>query len=568
MKFYSRPSVQQILIFLILGLVWRILFLPFSQGSYTDGLLQLTVFERGLTYWPPMTAVLARLFSWIPGLGLEAAGRLVASFCGAAMIIPIHAIGLRLFGKRAAFWAMAAWTASPMALRWSLQPMSDMPMALFVTGSLACLLLTFESARPDLFPGEQPEGAGKAKQHLKWLWLASIFALMGVLTRYQAILWVIPLFGGIIYFHRCAQIARFKIWMTLVPWIVLPLWLLKGGLDPILEHFDQFGERAGSGFLSTLIQIYWYFLEEFVMRIPYFLTWGLTGFGLYGIFRTHWGTPRLRWSGYVTLYLVAVLLILQSVFAAFQERYLLPLLPLACLFVGHGIAIWWRHMETHPRWFWGLTIPAFGYAILISMLVGVYQSNPFLDLKQASLYVRNQLNPTPDQRILTNASFNPQLGPVKVRYWTGREDVEALVVNRETQPVRIEGSLDTSPLRGDDIIVLSSLYLDPSMGLSFHQFAGWLADSLPAEVLIQFDRRAYPIFPDLLQEAPGWTHTPMVTQRRYHAQRFQTLVLQVRGDPEAGLLEAPRPVLPERGARMENLIEELEQTQEAIEQLQ
>ena len=66
------------------NLVWRAAWLPASQGAYTDGILQLSMFdpELGLTYWPPLYPVLSLLFAWIPGVGYEGSARFVSVLAG------------------------------------------------------------------------------------------------------------------------------------------------------------------------------------------------------------------------------------------------------------------------------------------------------------------------------------------------------------------------------------------------------------------------------------------------------------------------------------------------------
>src|SRR5262249_7060362 len=83
-------------------------------------------------------------------------------------------------------------------------------------------------------------------------------------------------------------------------------------------------------------------------------------FFLYGLMRVNWGTVRLRWSGYAALYLTLAILALQAVFSSFQERYLLPLLPLVCLYAGHGLGTWERRMEKRGLRFWVVAGPALG----------------------------------------------------------------------------------------------------------------------------------------------------------------------------------------------------------------
>src|SRR5689334_15471093 len=107
----QRISIERLIgIFIGINLIWRFAFWPYSRSSYSDGILQIDCFRMGPTlgFWPPLFALLTRTVSWIPGVGLEEGGRLIATLCGACVVWPLAAIAKRLFGARAALWAMIA----------------------------------------------------------------------------------------------------------------------------------------------------------------------------------------------------------------------------------------------------------------------------------------------------------------------------------------------------------------------------------------------------------------------------------------------------------------------------
>src|SRR5690606_18897494 len=115
------------------------------------------------------------------------------------------------------------------------------------------------------------------------------------------------------------------LWLTLLPWLAFPAWLLRGGLAPLVNHFQQISQRAETGgALLTFLNVYYLQFEDFLLYSPYFMTWGICGFLLYGLFRTRWETARLRWVGWLALYAGLAILGSQAVFSSFQERYLLP----------------------------------------------------------------------------------------------------------------------------------------------------------------------------------------------------------------------------------------------------
>jgi hypothetical protein len=522
--------------FFVAALLWRGLFLPFNQGCYTDGILQIECFRYGMTYWPPLYAVMARMLAWIPGVDLEAAGRTVALLAGALAVWPLGALARRLFGLRAAFWTMTVWLASPLAMRWSVQVMTDMPAAALWIGALAALAIAVEGYLPGLFPDGEGRMADPTRGN-RWLLIATGLAAMTTLTRYQGIL-LLPLTAVAAW--RLAAMGRalpnrsWNPWLTQAVWVAVPVWVLRMGMGPLRNHFGQIGERAGGqGFANALLHVYWNMFESFLAVSPYCVTYGLFGFLLYGLMRTNWATARLRWMGWAALYLTLAILILQSVFSSFQERYLLPLIPLVCLFAGHGLAAWERKMGERSWRFWILAGPAVLYGLCFSALVAVFQGSPFLDIKQAAATVRSLELPA-DRRIVTNEVYNDVvsegIGAPKVNFWSGGHPV---------------ARLGETSLKPGDVVLVSSWYAgSPSQYL---RVVEQLKSSPAIEAIGEpIGYTAVPLLPDLMTSPQlvdsrrplpiSLNQNPMAWNMRYMPQSFQTTLLRVR-DLNAELIE-------------------------------
>ena len=536
---------------MMIALGWRALFWPVSDGAYTDGILAIDTFRFGLSYWPPLFALEARCLAWIPGVDLEGAGRLVALLAGALILWPLAALARRLFGARAAGWTMAAWILSPIATRWSLQVMTDIPMLALWTAALAGIALAAEAAHPGLFAsdGGTPEPPADMRVALRWLLLANMAAALATLTRYQGILLAPPL---ALAAWRLGRTRRLPMALTLLPWLAVALWLARQGPGPLLDHLAQFRQRAGAGGdLGTTALNYWQLGESFVMAAPYFFTYGIFGFAVYGLLRVQWATVRLRWAGWVALWLVLAVLALQSAFQSFQERYLAPLLPVVCLLAGHGLAVWQRRCA-RSRWrFWLVAGPALGHALLMTVLVAAWQGRPFAEFKRAAQLAGLHADGT-DAVIYTNEMYNEtvdaRVGPPKAIFWSGH-------------PVR-RLPPDLAGLRPGDLVILSSWYAGPPE--AYVQKTELLAQRLPASILGRFDRTAIPLLPDLMAHLVpvGLNQNPLALGFRYQPQPFQTAVLQVTGEREIG--PAPPPMAdpdPERADRLR----ELETMQQQIE---
>jgi 4-amino-4-deoxy-L-arabinose transferase-like glycosyltransferase len=538
-----QRSTVFLLGFFLAALAWRAAFLPACDGSYTDGILQVECFRYGLTYWPPLYALMARVTSWIPGFGLEGGGRAASLLAGALVMLPLGAMGRRLFGLRAAFWAMAAWLVAPMALRWSLQVMTDMPMTALWTGALAALVIAVEAFLPELFPDGQGR-APRPRQGLQWLALATLLGVLAALTRYQGVL-LAPL--TLLAAWRLAPVARARggrpgrLWATQLGWLLVVAWALRHGTAPLANHFAQIHQRAGDqGAMFSLVQVYLNMFESFLLLSPYFFAYGLFGFMLFGLLRVNWATARLRWLGWMALGLTLAVLALQSVFSSFQERYLLPLLPLACLFAGHGLATWERHCEGRQWRFWGLAGPTLAHALVMGALVGAWQGTPFRDIKQAARFIRDHVSAAAGRRVVTNEFYNDKIGAVKVNFWSGG------------RPVTMLG---TTRLVTGDLVLVSSFYAggpDPYMRLIQTLKANPAIEPMHAP----FGCRSIPLFPDLMPEP--YNQNPMAWNLRYAPQSFQTTVFRVRGYDEVKPTETPPPIAPTGPTTSEQRLKELQ----------
>ena len=546
----SRPALI-LLVFALICALWRALWLPFSQSSYTDGLLQVDMFRFGVGYWPPLYALLARLFAWIPGLGLEGAGRLVSFLCGVGVTVPLGVLTARLLGWRAARWAMAVWIVSPIATRWSLQVMTDMPLLLFWTAALMALVLAAEKFRPELFPAAEPPLAADPRAGASLLLLASFCGVLATLTRFQGLFLLPLILLACLRLPPAGAIPPARRWLALAPWLAFPAWLLRGGAAPLLNHFQQIGERAQSASaLQTFLNIYWFQFEDFILYSPYFITWGLFGFFLYGLFRTNWSTPRLRWVGFAGLFLAFAILALQAVFSSFQSRYLLPLGPFVCLFAGHGFATWERHTAACPRRFWLLAGPSLLLALLVSAAVATFQGSPFLDIKQAARAIAEQ-QPAETARIYSNEVYNAKIGAAKLAFWLDQREILPIPLT-QTRSGELMLMVDQMVPNTGDIIVVSSAYGGTE---NYGRIIETIRRYLHVEELGRFNHTLYPIDPDIMQE-PGTHQNPLALSYRYRPQRFQTIVLRVASRPAA--VDTTPPVLPAESEATTNAIQDLE----------
>jgi len=526
-----------------------------SQGAYTDGILQITAFKNGLTYWPPLYTALSYFFAWVPGVGLEGSARFISVVSGSVAVLPIWAIAKRLFGQRASVMAMILYTLSPIPLRWSEQVMTDALFMALWMGCLAVAMIATHKIWPELFEQTGEKAKPDPPGGFKWLLIASFLGALATLTRYQGA-FLLPVLVAIALRFRNAKdeskpTPPYVPEVTLAPWVLFPLWLLLAKLisaqtdgQGIAKHGKQIAERMGQNWVETAVN-YWYVFEQFVLCSPYFITYGIFGFFLYGLFRIKYSTRRILTSTVAAGSLTLAILLLQAAFQAFQCRYILPIVPFVIIAAGHGMAVWERHCEKHPWRFWSLAIPTFAYALIFSSLVALYQGGPFLDLKKAGQWIRE--NAPADARVVTTEHYNEDIGAPKLSFWSGGRKVEPFV-SQDLQP--------------GDYIVLPSFYgaagikISEQFGLGGLNEANTLADILlqkeyakaardaisqyPAQLAQVFRYSTFPLLPDIMEE-PMLTHTnPLSWYLRYHRQYFQTAVLKVVTFEEADKADQKR----------------------------
>ncbi len=498
--------------------LWRLAWLPASRGAYTDGILQIDLWRNGLTYWPPLYATLTRLFVLVPGMDLEAAARGLSLVAGTLAVAPLLAIARRLFGDRAALLAAICYTVSPIPLRWSLQVMTDATFAALWMGCLAALTIAASARWPQLFDPGPSAPTPRPDEASKWFLLASLAGALAMLTRYQGIL-LLPLVALVVWrsgrgAEGPSSAGKYHPALIGLPWVVVPLWFLRQGWAPLEMHLAQIGERTSPGSTAQTLLNYWYVFEEFVLDGPYFVTYGIFGFFLYGLFRAQFATPRLRLSGWVALYLALSLLALQSVFQAFQSRYLLPLVPLVCIAAGHGLAVWERRCKERPLRFWGLAGPAWSYGLVFSSLVAFYQGSPFVDIKEAARWVSREAEP--GARLVSTERYNRQIGPAKVVFWSRREVGWLPAV------------LEAEALLPGDYVILPSFYGGLAAGgwREYQTLKRDLVTRYGAQTVYVAPYVTYPLLPDIMEEP--LTHTnPLWWYLRYQPQRFETTVLRI-----------------------------------------
>ncbi|MEO8376564.1 MAG: glycosyltransferase family 39 protein, partial [Candidatus Sumerlaeota bacterium] len=478
-----------LLAFVIINAVLRLLLLPVNTGEYTDGVLQLTQFYEPTAIWPPLYTALCWPLSLI--VGQMWSGRIISVLFSSAAVIPIYMMALRCFGARAAVFAALVYTVAPASLRWAPRVMTDATFSFFFW--CACERLLAAQAALD---------RDEANRSLAW---ACAWGTLATATRYQGFMLIPPVIAVAIYLWRTQRFFPLKGVMSILMYSLILPWLLHVGT----LHATQFEQRtAGLGMWKTFLIT----AEPFVLYMPYFLTYPVAILAMLGM---NQGRSRPRHSMMpITLYVFAVLLVTQSLFASFQERYFLPFFGLCYIWAGLGLAIVdHRYRRKYPRIRPYVPIVTAVWSLFISALVMIGSREAFGDVRAAAKYIKEYSRQSSAERVYTNegwtaiqsrATIAPQM-----RFFSGRM---IYYLGDEY----FEGSI---PLREGDIVVLSSRYGAEVQGPV-------LAQHYRLKELKTFSSVVTPIFPDIMS-IPRTDQSMMAWAYRYEPQQFFTTVLRV-----------------------------------------
>ncbi|MBN1902259.1 glycosyltransferase family 39 protein [Candidatus Sumerlaeota bacterium] len=465
----------------IFNFLLKIALIGINRAEYTDGILQITLFSNPNRLYPPLFTILVHILTPI-FRNPELAGRFISVLSGSLLAIPVFLLTRRIFDKTAAFFAGVVFTVSPMALRWSLHSMTDMIFALIFFLAVSSWIHAAADSRKD---------------SRKAFTAATVLAVLATLTRYQGVLLAPPILFLLVMISMRQRRFPWKETAWQILWALPVLWIYFYGF----RHPQQFVERAGNSPGQTVILILNVF-ESFLAYSPYFLTLPVFFFMLAGLFYPGgYRNERAILLG-IFLYMVTSLLLLQSAFSSFQSRYLLPLLPMAAVFAGRGMAalkIFWKR---RPLVFNILFIVTILYGIGFGLTSVFLQRETFGDLKEAALFLRELPHGV---KIYSNETYK-DLGPVKMRFWSKR-DIESFDVSRD--------------FPSGAFVCFSSAY---GGFQSFEEYN--LKFKYRANLLRTYGAEIVPLLPDVMQE-PYSHQNPLAMTFRYTTQYFITAIYKI-----------------------------------------
>lgn len=482
-----------LLIFALINLCLRLMLLPINQAEYTDGIIQVTQFGQLTGIYPPLYTALC----WPLGLIMPPhwAGRVISTLFSAAGVIPLYLMARRSFGMRAAVFTGVVYTVAPVALRWSPRVMTDATFAFFFWFACERLLAA--------------QGSRTREDVDRCLMVTCILGAAAALTRYQGLMLLPPVLLLAWHHWRVRGIIAWRgvSWSLL---FALPfVWSWYAGNI----HGEQFLERTRAlGPMMTFIIT----AEPFVLLIPYFLTYPVAIMALLGIYV---GNGRKKYAlTPISIYVFVVLIIVQSLFSSFQERYLLPVFGFLYIWAGLGLAVIDdRCRRKFPRWRPYAPIVVAVSSLFVAVLVLLGGRQAFGDVARASHEAGAMVRNAPEARIHTTEQYRQGIYGIKVAYYS-------------RQPVRYLDAQKLGASIGEinpgDVLVLSSR--DDLLAMA-GQVGGWptlLSRYFELEEVARHHSVLTPVFPDLMQNR-SIEQSPVAWLYRYQPQNFDTVVLRV-----------------------------------------
>lgn len=482
------PGVWMVL---AVSLALKLALIGLNGGEYTDGIIQLQLWDSPVVFFPPGYSASVWLFKAV-GVDLLYSGRLVSIVASVGTLWVFYLLARSITNdEREAFWALLFLALSPIFNRWSLRVMTD---------SLFCLL--FVQCCRELYLAGTDRGRSVAGL-IAWTGAAA-------LTRYQG-LYFLPFAVFLFYRNGFRNSIRpslhngFYYFLALSFWGALVYWIAIRGFG----HQEQFIERGSMGFWITL-SAYYSMFETYILYWPWAVTYGLFVLGVFGLLPCNFSQENYRGVVLFFWMTVAVFLVAQSLFLSFQYRYMLPIVPLWCLVAARG---WktvrpWFQAEEKQRAVYALVV---ANLVLMTAAVLYFQRATFADLSKSAeaLKVAGR-----NARIVSDETYREGVYNVKMKFWSGMD---------------MEYYYQTE-LKTGDVVVLHNAYSDLAKEaekiqsrFEYTQLGVWRSDSVWGEFA------TLPLLPDIMVLPQGvpLTSNPPCMNFRFVPQYYYSVILRL-----------------------------------------
>jgi len=471
----------------VMGIATRLPLLKLATAETTDGILCLTYFSPSLVQTPRFVIFPGYpILLWAGQvLGMDGIqwGRALSALAGLLFLIPLWKFSKRWVSAETAGIICLFALFSPLMWQWSLKVMTDTLFLMAFWWSL-----------------ERLTRAAAQKDPKAWL-QSCLWGGAAALIRPEGFL-LLPwlLFYGERFTGNGRWLRRAVVLLT---WAVPASFLAARFPTLLLAYREGLGLAGGASevqhpIANFLEHAFAYFTQPIFVFTPFLFLISLAG--LRRMLRREDGEGDVFRGVLIPLYLL--LLVSRLIPTTYQDRHLLPFLPLFVVGAGFEVECFFR--ERLKKW-GDLKVLLTKNALLCLVLVLqvffsfsalLYQRDSFGDIRRSAEFVKS----LPPGAVLYSDEVP------KTQYWSGRE------IRPITYP------FEPSP---GVYVILHSFYTNRLLFVSGH-----LRDKYGAQIIYENHSQVMPLLTDVMEDL-SLQNRPRATSHRFEWQFFRSVVYEI-----------------------------------------
>ncbi len=496
---------------LLASLIVKLGLLGFNRGEYTDGILQLTLFQHDVPYFPPFYTICCLILEQA-GLSPLIAGQLVSILASSLVVIPLYWLAKILTSdRRIPIWTVWFYLVAPIQNRWAIRVMTDALFCALFVAALAAFVAALSSQKNAM---------------RKPLLLCLFWAGLASLTRYHGLIFL-PLMAWLIWRRSGAPDSREQkltkpvswawIMPALLPWAGLAFWIITRGFG----HGTQFAERATSfGWLNTVLA-YSVYLEAWIIYLPWAITYPLAILALVGFFVLLKKEADEIAVARIILFLFAIWWFVQTAFQSFQYRYWLPLIPLFCLLGAYGCHELQERYSLSGGFGWPRLIVPLTLLFGISMTIAVWVLQRDSWANAAALgHLAAEL--PAETRLWSDEIYGSTAVNPKIRFYAGRDDILPIYASKQ-----FGGEI---PFADGDVLLLHPGAYSQMEFRDVKELRKIFAPNFTVDVLRLYRFRTRALLPDIMTYPEHSTSQPAALAYRLWPQEHWGIAIQLHDD--------------------------------------
>ncbi len=475
-----------------MGLLARLPFLKVFSAETTDGVLCLTYFSSDFVQTPRFVILPGYpALLWIgQAVGLPGWlwGRAISMTAGLLFLIPLWKLSRRWVPVEMAGVICVIALFSPLLWEWSLRVMPD---TLFLMAFWWCL--------------ERLTTVYIEKRPAAW-WHACLWGALAALTRPEGFLllpWI--LVSGV-------SLSKEAVWKRLAGLALVwagPLYFIYPKVLTLLFAYQEgMGltegtERIRFPFVNFIDHFYAYLSQPLYVFTPLIFWFAVLGMAKMARRSGAEGEAFRK----ILLQVYILVFLSRLIPATYQDRHMLPFLPLLVLAAGYQLESFFESLERHRGtirlMFWknGLLTFCLAWLALFGSVVLMGTNDSFGDIKRSSEFLKN----LPSEALIYTDEVP------KTQYWSGRKVVLMPYLYQNTQ---------FNPKPGD-YVVLHSCYIPRINDVDRH-----LTEVHDAKLLKEETSMVVPLLTDLMED-PNLQNRTASTAFRFKPQFFRSRVYQI-----------------------------------------